>query len=219
MYILIASGKYAVPTLIESLNAGNPQVRSRAIAILRQIGPDAKRTKNALKKIIKTDKWYIAYEADQALRAIDPGYKGKEIKPVAVVDAGADVSVRDDGKITTISNGIIEMVFENGNDEGGPKIIRRVGGDNLVDGDWLYRTLAMKYSKGASILERRWNIFNSGTSSPFRVLVPFSFHTLAAFAQLSIFILSLSVSNRAMMAFCTLPINSKAAGVFGSLIL
>lgn len=152
---LIAAGQEAVPALLKALKAPNPQLRCRVTAILKQMGPEAKGATKALKRIIKKDKWYIAYEADQALRAIDPRYKGRTITP-PYQQRSSKLSLDDNGTTTTVSNGIIEMVFVNGNDEGGPDIVRRVGGGNLVDGDWIYGTLAFKYSKGASILERRW---------------------------------------------------------------
>ena len=151
---LVAAGDKAVPALVKALRAPNPQVRSRVTAILKQIGPEAKDAAAALKKVINKDKWYIAYEADQALRAIDPEYTGKVITAPGKKQV-SKLSVDNDGTFTTVSNGIVEMVFENGNDEGGPDIIRTVGGENLVDGDWIYGTLAFKYSKGASIIERR----------------------------------------------------------------
>ena len=149
------SGENAVPVLVAALKTPNPQVRSRAAAILKQMGPAAIGSTAALKEVIKNDKWYLAYEADQALRAIDPLYIGEDIT-APKAQSTSQLTLNNNGTHTTISNGVIEMVFENGNDEGGPDIIRRVGGDNLVEGDWLYGTLAIKHSKGANILERKW---------------------------------------------------------------
>jgi HEAT repeat protein len=152
---LVAGKAASVPALLDVLNTNNPVVQARATACLRLIGPDAKDAQATLNKLAQDEKWYLAYQAESALRAIAESTAPVDILPPQQ-SMDSSMSVVNDGEYITVSNGTIEMLFEVGNDEGGPKIIRRVGGDNLVDGDWLYKTLAFKHSKAANVLERRW---------------------------------------------------------------
>lgn len=151
---LITGKAMSVPALLDVLRAKNPVLRSRALACLRLMGPDAEAAIPTLEKLSENSTWYLAYQAQAALRAIQ-----KSDEPVDVLpphdETASTLSVTDDGTGLVVGNGILEMVFEHGNREGGPTVVRRIDGPNLFDGSWIYDTLAFRHSKGKNVMERR----------------------------------------------------------------
>jgi HEAT repeat protein len=153
---LEVAGAKAVPALISSLHSDNPQVIARACVVLATIGQDADTAVTELQRVTQDDRWYVASEANEALKQILPGYTNSTIVKDSSEDAATDVSVTQSGDMMTISNGLIELVFEEGDDNPGPQIIRTPGGENLVDTEWLPQILAFKYSKSPNMIERQW---------------------------------------------------------------
>jgi len=145
----------AVPVLISSLSSSSPEVRARACVILGSIGPKAAGASDPLRSLLGDD-WTVAWEADQALSKILPGHERSVTKPSGASDTLADVEVIETEKTTTISNGLVELVFKNGDESPGPYIVRKPGGGNLFDADWLDSILAFKHSKAPNMIERQW---------------------------------------------------------------
>ncbi len=135
---LESAGEAAVPVLVEKLSSQDPIVRARAAALLGLIGSPE------LEKAAKDPKWYVAWEAN------------KNSTSPAHVTKAADVSVKENGNTTTISNGHVELTFEKGNQCFGPSEIREPGGVNLIDGEWIYKYLAFKYTKSPAFRETQW---------------------------------------------------------------
>ncbi len=149
------AGSKAVPVLISALDSKNDQVRARACVILGSIGSKAQIAVSQLQEMLDDKQWSIAWEANEALAKILPHYKKQTItEPKKTVSQ--DVVVSRSGNETTVTNGIIELVFQDGDDNPGPKIVREIGGPNLVDASWLPNILAFRYSKSPNMIERQW---------------------------------------------------------------
>lgn len=145
----------AVPVLVAKLSSRNPEARARACSILGQIGPKAAGASQPLKALLSDDA-YVAWEADQALGKILPGHVSS-IKESSDPDSCPDdVEVLVTETTTTIRNGLVEMVFKNGDESPGPYIVRKPGGINLFEADWLETILAFKHSKAPNMVERQW---------------------------------------------------------------
>jgi rhamnogalacturonan endolyase len=149
------AGPKALPALIAALQSHDDDVPGRAAVILGNIGPAAHAAISALQELLANPNSPVAYEADQALAKILPG-RPAQLANVPKNPVDQDVVVTRTGGETAIGNGILELVFQNGDDSPGPKIVRRVGGPNLADADWLPRILAFRYSNSPNMIERQW---------------------------------------------------------------
>jgi HEAT repeat protein len=145
----------AVPVLITSLSSSSPEVRARACVILGSIGPMAAGASGPLQSLLG-DNWTVAWEADQALSRILPGHERSVTKPSSISNTSADVEVLESEATTTISNGLVELIFKNGDESPGPYSVRKPGGINLFEADWLESILAFKHSKAPNMIERQW---------------------------------------------------------------
>ena len=145
----------AVPVLITMLSSTNPEVRARACVVLGRIGPDAAGASRPLRSLLSDD-WPVAWEADQALAQILPGHQQEVTGPPPLATAAEDIRVEETETTTTLSNGLVELVFRNGDESPGPFMVRKPGGINLFDADWLDTILAFKHSKAPNMIERQW---------------------------------------------------------------
>ncbi|MEZ5275340.1 MAG: DUF1961 family protein [Opitutaceae bacterium] len=146
----------AVPALGDCLISENPEVRARACVVLGRIGPPAAGAVEALERLLG-DVWYVAWEAAQALELIGLGHVvGASPSPQIDFTPPHGVAVGETATTTTLGNGRVELVFRNGDPSPGPFIVRRPGGKNLFEADWLDTILAFKYSKAPNMIERQW---------------------------------------------------------------
>lgn len=135
------AGPAAVPVLREKLQSTNPQVRSRAAAILGNIGAEAAPSVDALEALAGDSKWYVAHEAKTAVEKIT-GRKSAAGSAPAKPKGATDVGYKVRGGFTIVTNGLVELVFKNDSQSPGPAIVREPGGVNIVDGEWLDHVLA-----------------------------------------------------------------------------
>lgn len=149
------AGESSVPALAGCLGSDNAEVRARACTILGRLGSKAMPACADLKKAL-SDEWHVAWEADQALSKILPEHISIVTKPCTNPGSAADVEVRVSDTTTTISNGLVELVFKNGDQSPGPYSVRKPGGINLFEADWLDTILAFKHSKAPNMIERQW---------------------------------------------------------------
>ena len=149
------AGPAAVPVLREKLHSTNPQVRARAAAILGNMGEEAASAVGALETLSGDSKWYVAHEAKTAVEKITGKKSAASFRPQDPGEA-SDVSFKEDGDYTLVTNGLVELVFKKDDQSPGPVIVREPGGENIVDGHWLDSILAFKYSKGPNFREKQW---------------------------------------------------------------
>lgn len=130
----------SVPALTQTLRSEDPQARSRAAVILRNLGPLGA---EALETLDADQPWYVQAAAG---RAVAP-HRPDENAPVLIERQGAELK---------LSNGLIELTFDTKGQDPGPKDVRFPDGKNLLDSQWLYKLLSFRYSQARNIIERVW---------------------------------------------------------------
>jgi rhamnogalacturonan endolyase len=159
-------GAASIPVLLKELRSSNPTIRARVASILGNIGIDNSQVRKALEGAVKDRKWYVGWEADNALRKIRPDYNPPTSPSPKQSRRFKDVTARNSGSQTIVSNGLVEMVFERNERLFGPVIVRKPGGPNLVDDEILKRVCAFRYSKSPSGAESQWFSKNWGFPIP-----------------------------------------------------
>jgi rhamnogalacturonan endolyase len=134
-------GAASVPLLQQALKSPNPTVRTRAGAVLALIGPAARDAVPALLQALRDGKWYVRWQALDALHKIGfsdgqvvslTGYV-PDVQPPAMSDL-PPVAINQDASHITVDNGLVRLVFDR-NREDGPISFSRIGdGRNLLKG-------------------------------------------------------------------------------------
>ena len=126
-------GAASVPVLERALKSGDPMIQTRAAAVLALIGPAGKEAVPDLVEALKNEKWYVRWQALDALRKIglseDQIVKlaGSEpkVEPATMSDP-PPVSLHESDTQVTVDNGLVRLVFDP-NHEDGPVSFSKIG--------------------------------------------------------------------------------------------
>lgn len=159
---LVEGGEQSVESLNASLQSEQPQVRARSASILSQIGKEAKKAAPVLLKALNDPKWYVRFEAAEALLNMG-AYSEKAQDVIKEIQQDKNkifdcpVKTHIDEQKVVFDNGIIELTFTENSDGPGPEIVTRSQwGQNLFDSDFLWQLFAYKNTPAKNIIEVPW---------------------------------------------------------------
>jgi rhamnogalacturonan endolyase len=153
---LVLGGAGSVPLLRQALRSPNPGIRARAGAALALIGPAASGAVPDLLATLSDGKWYVRWQAHEALRKIGLSDAMMNLRPNQFTASPASaplpppVTIYNQAGQVTVDNGLVHLVFDSTREDGPAWFSKNGDNRNLLKGTAFLQWIGSYYLLGAN---------------------------------------------------------------------